>query len=190
MEISLSPMTLEGESYVVAVVRDVTERRAIERELQYLSTHDALTEVYNRTFFKAEVERLDGGRGPTSVLMIDVDGLKGVNDNHGHAAGDLLLQRMAAALRTSFRTEDVVARIGGDEFAVLLPGVDEAGLKHAVRRLLEDVGRMNDVHGGRPVRFSIGGGTATRPGTLSATLRSADVRMYRQKQKRKARQLA
>ncbi len=187
VEISLSPLTLNGQEHVVAIVRDVTERRAIERELEYVSTHDSLTGVYNRAFFQAEVERLDGGREPTSVLMIDLDGLKGVNDGHGHAEGDKLLRRTAAALRTSFRSADVVARIGGDEFVVLLPGVDGEELRCAVRRLLDDVGRMNELHGGQPVRFSLGGGTAVAPGTLAATIRSADARMYRQKQERKSR---
>lgn len=187
VEVSLSPLELPTGLHVVAVLRDVTDRREVERELQYASTHDSLTGVYNRAFFQAEVERLDGAREPTSVLMIDLDGLKAINDGHGHAAGDQLLQRTATALRTSFRSEDVVARIGGDEFAVLLPGVDGDELTLAVRRLLDDVGRMNEVHGGEPVRFSVGGGTASAPGTLAATIRTADVRMYRQKQKRKER---
>lgn len=186
VEISLSPLTLAEERHVVAIVRDVTARRAIERELQYVSTHDSLTGVYNRAFFQAEVERLDGGREPTSVIMIDLDGLKGVNDRHGHGEGDLLLRRTATALRTSFRSEDIVARIGGDEFAVLLPGVNAHELRQAVRRLLDDVGRMNQVHGGRPVRFSLGGGTASAPGMLAATIRSADARMYRQKHERRS----
>ena len=185
VEISLSPMVLDGDRHVVAIVRDVTERRAMERELEYASTHDSLTGVYNRAFFEAEVERLDQGREVVSVLVIDIDGLKSVNDDHGHAEGDLLLRRMATALRTSFRSEDVVARIGGDEFAVLLPGVEGEELRRAVRRLLDDAGRMNEVHRGHPVRFSIGGGTATIPGTLQATIRTADARMYREKQKRK-----
>lgn len=184
VEISLSPIAIEGERHVVVILRDVTERRKVERELRYHSTHDALTDVFNRSFFQAEVERLDGARAPTSVIVVDVDGLKEINDAHGHAEGDRMLRRLAAALRTSFRKEDVVARIGGDEFAVLLPGVPEKGLRDAVRRLLDDVGRMNEVHGGRPVRFSIGTGTAAAPGTLERTLRRADQQMFQQKRAR------
>jgi len=184
VEISLSPITLGGEVHVVVILRDVTERRKAERQLRYHSTHDALTDVYNRAFFQAEVERLDSGRLPTSVIVVDLDGLKEINDNHGHAEGDRMLRRMAAAMRQSFRKEDVVARIGGDEFAVLLPGVSAPGLRDAVRRLLADVGRMNEVHGGRRVRFSLGTGTAAAPGTLQQTILRADQQMYQQKRAR------
>jgi diguanylate cyclase (GGDEF)-like protein/PAS domain S-box-containing protein len=184
VEISLSPIAIDGEPHVVVILRDVTERRKVERELRYHSTHDALTDVYNRAFFQAEVERLDVGRRPTSVIVVDLDGLKEVNDEHGHAEGDRMLRRMAAALRGSFRKEDVVARIGGDEFAVLLPGVGSEGLRDAIRRLLADVGRMNEVHRGRPVLFSLGTGTATAPGMLEQTLLRADQQMYAQKRSR------
>ncbi len=184
VDVSLSKIEIEDEPHVIIILRDATERRRVEQELRYHSTHDALTDVYNRAYFQTEVERFDLARQPTSVIIVDVDGLKEINDAQGHAAGDRMLCRMAAALRSSFRKEDVVARIGGDEFAVLLPGVGASGLRDAIRRLLADVHRMNEVHGGPPVRFSLGTGTALVPGTLEQTICRADEQMYRQKKAR------
>ncbi|MDD5369776.1 MAG: diguanylate cyclase, partial [Anaerolineaceae bacterium] len=104
-----------------AVGRDITDRKKVEDELRYLSTHDRLTGIYNRGYFEEELARLDHGRQfPVSVLMADVDGLKETNDTHGHQAGDELLRQTAEVLKSAFRAQDVVARIGGDEFGILL----------------------------------------------------------------------
>ena len=98
------------------------ERERAQEELKYLSIHDTLTGLYNRNFFMAEIERLERGRAfPISIVMADADHLKETNDRQGHPAGDALLKRIAQTLTIAFRAEDVIARIGGDEFAVLLP---------------------------------------------------------------------
>ena len=116
------PGTRPTWSKVIVSVVDITQQKRAEDRLRFLSTHDVLTGLYNRAFFEEETTRMERGRHyPISVLMVDVDHLKITNDRRGHAAGDSLLRRAAAVLRAAFRTEDVVARIGGDEFAVLLP---------------------------------------------------------------------
>lgn len=177
-EVSLSPVSLGGERFTISVLRDISARIAAQEQLRFLSTHDVLTGLYNRAFFEEEKSRLERGRQqPISVVVVDVDGLKEVNDQQGHAAGDSLIKAVAAALRAFFRAEDVVARIGGDEFVVLLPGVFEDALQERLRRLREQAGELS---------FSLGG-AASGPGvSLSVAFRLADARMYDDKRRRKA----
>lgn len=180
-EISLGPVQLPGRRYVVVALRDVTARIREEDRLRYLSTHDGLTELYNRAFFEAEKARLETGRiSPISVVVVDVDDLKSVNDRFGHAAGDQHLRSIAAVLRQSFRADDIVARLGGDEFVVLLPGVDVEERDQIVERFVEDLARQNEI-AARPVKASVGAATARRAGALSAAIRVADERMYKAK---------
>ncbi len=103
-------------------VQDITERKKIENQMLYLSYHDHLTELNNRRFFEMELIRLDTKENfPLSIIMCDVNGLKLVNDSFGHDKGDALLKKAAEIINKVCRKEDVVARIGGDEFVVLLP---------------------------------------------------------------------
>ena len=101
---------------------DITESKRRENKILYLSYHDTLTGLYNRAFFDEEKARLDTGRQlPISIIMGDVNGLKLTNDAFGHNEGDKLLIAIAQILKTSCRKEDIIARIGGDEFCILLP---------------------------------------------------------------------
>jgi diguanylate cyclase (GGDEF)-like protein len=131
--------------------------------------------------------RLERGRKfPVSILLADVDHLKETNDSEGHAAGDALLKRVAKVLAAAFRTEDVVARIGGDEFAVLLPTTDTALAAVLLKRVQQVVQENNAVHSESPLRLSIGISTAEKPVPLSVVLKIADVNMYREKRERDA----
>jgi diguanylate cyclase (GGDEF)-like protein len=167
---------------IAATWRDVTERKRAEDELRHLSTHDILTGLYNRTYFETEVSRLKQGRQyPVSVIMIDVDGLKQMNDSQGHAAGDELLRRTAALLKLSFRAEDVVARIGGDEFTVLLPQTDDQALQAILNRIRVNLVTNQIIEDSPMLSFSIGAAIAKNGEILEEVINQADKRMYRDK---------
>ncbi len=150
--------------------------------MRYLSTHDQLTGLSNRTFFEEWANRLEHSRlYPISAIMIDMDGLKVVNDVHGHAMGDAMLQRVAAALAKCFRAEDILARIGGDEFAVWLPETDEATAMQMIARVQTFLAAENATLRKMMLSVSMGAATATQPGSLAETLKLADARMYQAK---------
>jgi diguanylate cyclase (GGDEF)-like protein/PAS domain S-box-containing protein len=172
---------------VVGALLDISERKRGETKLRYLSTHDMLTSIYNRAYFDEELDRLKKGRKfPVSIVMADVDMLKETNDQLGHAAGDELLKHTAEVFKGAFRREDVAARIGGDEFAALLPNTDEAALVEAMDRLQRHLALCNVENGGNPLSISIGAATAHSGEELMAAWRIADQRMYRQKKGRSA----
>jgi diguanylate cyclase (GGDEF)-like protein/PAS domain S-box-containing protein len=167
---------------IVEVSRDITERKQAEEKLRYLSMHDALTGLYNRTYFEEEMARLERGREfPASVVMTDIDGLKKTNDHLGHPAGDDLLRQAAAILSATFRAEDVIARIGGDEFAVLLPDTGFSVTQQVVERLRNNLANHNATHSGPPLSLSIGAATADKGCLLADALKQADEHMYREK---------
>lgn len=176
----------EGEVVAgMAVVQDITARKRLEDKLRYLSAHDPLTNLFNRLFFEEEMARLAKGRHfPVSIVSADVDGLKGVNDRLGHAAGDELLRQAAEVLRISFRPGDVVARIGGDEFAVLLPGASLMAGESVLARVRRNENAYSASDDRPAVHFSLGLATAEEGQSLAETLRLADSRMYRNKLER------
>ena len=127
-------------SGVVVVFRDFTEKREKQARIKYLSYHDQLTGLYNRHFFEEELRRLDTKRNlPFTVAMIDVNGLKLTNDAFGHETGDLLLKSVANRLKNECREDDIIARIGGDEFVLLLPRTSENDAEQIVRRIYKAI---------------------------------------------------
>jgi diguanylate cyclase (GGDEF)-like protein/PAS domain S-box-containing protein len=172
--------------YIISAGIDITERKHAEEELRYLSTHDILTGLYNRTHFESEMVQLAGTDNfPASIVVVDVDGLKEINDNYGHTMGDKLLQRTAGILKSAFRSGDIIARVGGDEFAILLPEADEIVAEHARKRVKSILRAHNRKHPELPISLSSGSATAEAGYMLMETLKYADQKMYREKSSHK-----
>jgi diguanylate cyclase (GGDEF)-like protein/PAS domain S-box-containing protein len=163
---------------------DVTERKRTDEKLHYLSSHDVLTDLFNRAYFDEALARSGSGdQFPVSMVVVDVDRLKRTNDLLGHAAGDELLQRTAAVLRAALSDGmSVVARIGGDEFAALLPRANMNKALEAVRQLRRELALYNADHGDAPINLSIGVATATPDEDLEHVMLRADRCMYEDKQ--------
>lgn len=120
----------------VVVFRDYTEKKEKQEKIKYLSYHDQMTGVYNRRFFEEELRHLDTERNlPFTFVMLDVNGLKLINDAFGHLMGDQLLKVVAETIKKECRDDDIIARIGGDEFVVLLPKTDYNEAELIVRRI-------------------------------------------------------
>ena len=171
-----------GDDEVLAICRNITERTQMESQLKHLSLHDALTGLYNRAFFEEELRRLEKQRDGTAGLLIcDVDGLKIVNDSLGHNAGDEILKSVANILRQSFRAGDVIARIGGDEFVVLLNNCSSAFFDKACRRIKYHIAAHNSKNA-MPLSLSLGFALSRQsPPDMTALFKEADNNMYREK---------
>jgi diguanylate cyclase (GGDEF)-like protein/PAS domain S-box-containing protein len=163
----------DGES-VYAAARDITERKHLEGKLAALASEDTLTGIGNRRAWEdrciVELRRAERSGEPLSIAMLDLDGLKAVNDRHGHAAGDRLLRSTAAAGNAAIRATDFIARLGGDEFGLLLPNCTGAGAEDVLARMRR---RMPTGH-----TFSAGVATWDREEPLSSVVARADAELY------------
>ena len=176
-------------SGTVVTFSDVTERRRIESQLQYLANHDGLTGLLNRRALERELERMVAHArrfGPDgAALVLDLDNFKVVNDGLGHHAGDELIRAVGGRLREKLRETDVLARLGGDEFAVLLPRLGEQGARTVALKLVEALRGHMFAIAGHSVGVTASIGVALledqemRPEEL---LKNADLAMYAAKE--------
>lgn len=165
----------------VVVFRDFSEKKERQRQIEYLSYHDQLTGLFNRRFFEEEMKRLDTSRNlPLSIVYADVNGLKMVNDAFGHKHGDRLIQTIAEAFKASCRDDDIIARVGGDEFIVLLPKTDTLDAQKLVMRLKERTKQITVMD----IEISIAFGWDTKKDETKPildTIKTAEELMYQKK---------
>ncbi len=154
-ETSITSWESEKGVFFTLIVRDITERKSTEEKLLYLSFHDNLTGLYNRSYFDEELKRLNTTRQlPLSIIIGDIDGFKLVNDAFGYKEGDELLKSVAKILKDSCRTEDILARWGGDEFVILLPKTNTEGIKEIIARIEK---KKKEIASGEiPLNISLG----------------------------------
>jgi diguanylate cyclase (GGDEF)-like protein/PAS domain S-box-containing protein len=176
-----------GKLSLIHMMEDISARKSVELQLEQANTHDSMTGLYNRAYFDREFNRLQYSmRLPVSIIVIDVDGLKEVNDMKGHKAGDRLITSVASILKEAFRGDDTVARVGGDEFSILLPETGEDAILVLVKRLHRCQARFNDANPDFQVHFSTGSATAFKGDHIPQALKLADERMYAEKARHKS----
>ncbi|MFW6268510.1 MAG: PAS domain S-box protein [Bacillota bacterium] len=163
--------------YVVGTGIDVTEQREQEDQIIYISYHDSLTDLYNRTYLEEEIERLDVPRQmPLSLIMVDLNGLKLINDSYGHKKGDKLLQKTAQILEDSCREEEIVGRWGGDEFIIVLPETTQKNAQKISKRIKK---KARKVEGDIPISIAAGTGTKEKASEdIYKVLQKAENNMY------------
>lgn len=171
------------------MVQDVTELAIYEKKLSELARIDGLTGIFNRSHLEtrlaAEIERHRRYRRPMSIMLLDVDHFKAVNDVHGHLAGDEVLRQLALLIGNHLRSADLLARYGGEEFVVLLPETDApsaAGVAEKLRALVECCGFEHD---GEAISITTSAGVASLDagtGTPDEILKAADTALYRAKE--------
>ncbi|HNX28229.1 MAG TPA: diguanylate cyclase [Syntrophomonadaceae bacterium] len=167
----------------IITCREIEERKKAEKEIQYLIDYDVLTKLYNRSFFERKIYELDTlGTVPVAVLVCDVDGLKLVNDTLGHTVGDKLLLATARLFNNNCPEEATVARVGGDEFAILLPDHNEEKLNKLLDSLRNAIKKINDDNIDMPISISMGYSMRVNPQEkLMEVYKRADEAMYREK---------
>jgi diguanylate cyclase (GGDEF)-like protein len=188
--VSLRPQLAGPHAVACGELIDVLVRRAHEHDrLRRLAGSDELTGIANRRSFndalRRELSRTSRDGRPMALLLLDVDGLKAINDGLGHPEGDRALRLVARSTSESVRHGDLVARIGGDEFAVLLPNTDLSMANTVAKRIGERLAKLRDRKSELVVRVSIGAAVANGATSRTDLLRAADAELYRHKSGRK-----
>jgi diguanylate cyclase (GGDEF)-like protein/PAS domain S-box-containing protein len=172
-----------GDSEALAIIRDITYKKQLEQRLEFFSLHDSLTEVYNRTYFEEHILKIrsnnDKGVG---IIVCDVDGLKLINDTLGHCAGDELLKIVAKTLKSCASFTDVVARIGGDEFSIIVFEPDQQKMTELSAAIKMAVKKYNKTNLQLPLSLSIGwSANFSGHDDIDTLFKEADNNMYREK---------
>jgi diguanylate cyclase (GGDEF)-like protein len=187
IELAIHAIELGGRPVFTAYARDITSRKAMEARLEHQALHDSLTGLANRDLLMDRMDhalaRTDRSDGCHSVIYVDLDGFKSVNDELGHAAGDELLIETGRRLRDGVRPGDTVARLGGDEFAILLEDTDEPLAACVVERILQELRRAVRLRDKEVALQASAGIASSAAGKIAADelLRRADEAMYEAK---------
>lgn len=180
LEVHGAKVDFEGDEAALVLLRDITKRKEEELQKEYSSWHDPLTGLGNRRFFE-EVLRGYAGSCP-GIIVADLDGLKLINDTLGHSAGDHLLRSAAAILRHCIRTEDLIARIGGDEFVVIITDARRSETESLIASIKAELAEYNARQPEIPLSLSLGYQVADSAAvSLAAIYKEADNAMYRDK---------
>ncbi|MBY4895691.1 GGDEF domain-containing protein [Cupriavidus sp. AU9028] len=167
---------------VLVSLTDITARKKAEAYVEFLGKHDVLTKLHNRAYYEDELARLSRkGPWPVSVIAVDLNGLKQINDQLGHGDGDSLLRRAGEALKKAVGDGFCIARVGGDEFMVLLPDRDERATATVIAQIEQVVELNNQFYPGAPLNFALGAATCAPGERLTDTVKIADARMYEAK---------
>jgi len=168
--------------WVLVALQDITARKKAEEYLRYLGTHDVMTGLYNRAFFDETLKQLEKERrDPISVIIIDLNNLKTTNDNYGHQVGDQLIRRTGEVLKASLEDGFIAARIGGDEFILILPDTNEQTTRGMMERVESLVEMNNKFYREPELSFSLGTATSDPGLTLERVITLADAEMYSNK---------
>ena len=192
-ELSLSATQFQDQWFAVGIIRDITRRKQYEQEILSLSITDPLTGLYNRrgfiTLAEQQLKIAERTKNRLLLLFADLDGMKWINDHLGHLKGDGALVETAAVLKAVFREADILARVGGDEFAVLALGVSSEDSDLLRRRLQQQIDLHNN-HENRAYQLSISVGIAYKepeiPATIDELMSRADALMYEEKRIRQS----
>jgi diguanylate cyclase (GGDEF)-like protein len=169
-------------AWVVVAIQDISARKKAEEYLRYLGTHDVMTGLYNRAYFQETLQRLEKNRSdPVSIIIADLNGLKSVNDSLGHQTGDNLIRRAGEVFKASLNGKQVAARIGGDEFAVILPDASEQVASEGIERLQKLIAMNNKFYRDPELSISMGAATSSPGISLEKVISQADNLMYRKK---------
>lgn len=172
---------------VLGTVREISARKALERKLAVTAQTDPLTGLPNRRALLREVERTVAAGAQNAIALLDLDHFKRLNDCHGHEAGDFALRHFAQVAQSCLRTTDMLARWGGEEFAVLLPGADSEQAAAIVQRILDALAATQLAHNRSQIALSVSAGIAPLGADLDLALRQADLALYQSKQDGRAR---
>jgi diguanylate cyclase (GGDEF)-like protein len=179
LQFSVFPGHEQEWDLVLLALTDITARKKAEAYLEFLGKHDVLTKLKNRSFYVDELNRLERkGTFPFSAIVVDLNDLKRVNDQLGHAAGDALLRRAGEVLAKAVPKPFHAARVGGDEFVVLLPGASAREADVVIDTIRQLIELNNQFYAGPRLSFSMGSATCEAGGRIEDTLRSADAAMY------------
>jgi diguanylate cyclase (GGDEF)-like protein len=171
---------------LLIIIQQTNKLKSAYKLLEAYAHTDGLTGLYNRSFYEEELDRLAVSRRyPIGIIIIDLDGLKNINDTYGHSAGDKIICKAADILKITFRGDDLITRTGGDEFTILLPNTTYDSLQIAMERVKLNVGKANETADGYEVKLSMGSAIAETKEKLLGSVKLADNRMYEDKALRK-----